>query len=114
MNHPPQSLSRKLLPHLHACSRAELSCNQQAQENVVHSQQTLPFYKYLPISLTIRPLPFFSMDTRSYYVRIGTLGSTSVQAASKWQAEDRVWTRVQAGEYGKLASQLTRKDISVA
>ena len=55
------------------------------------------------------------MDTYTYKVRIGILGSTSVQAASKWQAEDRVWTRVQAGEYGKLAQDnLTRKDISVA
>jgi hypothetical protein len=59
--------------------------------------------------------PFFFMDTRIYIVRIGILGSINVQAASKWQAEDRVWTRVQAGEYGKLAQdKLTRKDISVA
>ena len=54
------------------------------------------------------------MDTRIYYVHIGTLGSTSVQAASKWHAEDIVWNRVQAGEYGEIASQLSRKDISVA
>ena len=59
-------------------------------------------------------VPFFSMDTRLYYVHIGALGSISVQAASKWHAEDIVWNRVQAGEYGELAFQLTRKDISVA
>jgi hypothetical protein len=54
------------------------------------------------------------MDTRIYIVHVGTIGSTYVQAASKWHAEDIVWNRVQTGEYGELASQLTRKDISVA
>ena len=54
------------------------------------------------------------MDTYTFKVRIGTLGSVGVQAASKWHAEDIVWNRVQTGEYGELASQLTRKDINVA
>jgi len=55
------------------------------------------------------------MDTRSYIVRVGILGTTRVQAASKFHAEDQVWNLVQSGNYGKLAARaITRKDISVA
>ncbi len=54
------------------------------------------------------------MDSRTYTVRIGVLGSTSVQASSKWHAEDQIWNRVQSGDYGALASKkLTRQDICV-
>ena len=51
------------------------------------------------------------MDTYRFKVRIGSLGTINVQAATQWHAEDNVWSRVQAGEYGDL--KLTRKDISV-
>jgi hypothetical protein len=59
--------------------------------------------------------PFLFMDTYTFKVRIGTLGSVGVQAASKWHAEDIVWIGLQAGKYAPLtAKSLTRKDISVA
>lgn len=55
------------------------------------------------------------MDTYTYKVRIGTLGSVGVQATSRYHAEDKVWIGLQAGKYAPLtAKSLTRKDISVA
>jgi len=60
-------------------------------------------------------IPFFFMDTYTYKVRIGTLGSVGVQATSRYHAEDKVWIGLQAGKYAPLtAKSLTRKDISVA
>lgn len=55
------------------------------------------------------------MDTYTYKVCIGTLGSVGVQATSRYHAEDKVWIGLQAGKYAPLtAKSLTRKDISVA
>lgn len=54
------------------------------------------------------------MDTYTFKVHIGILGSISVQATSKYHAEDKVWIGLQAGKYAPLTAKgFTRKDISV-
>ena len=54
------------------------------------------------------------MDTYTFKVRIGTLGSVGVQATSRYHAEDKVWNQVQSGAYGGAAlKHITRKDVCV-